>query len=241
MKHVTNFSLTLILLGALGLPFLFYNGEKTVTVMLPSEAEDIKQTAAAMPAVEEEERDMGTEEGSVVVRSNTSSHPPLTISPASGGIPLHLTREDGGGEVGEVGLLVVRGVDGDTIEVEWPSTSSGNMARERVRYIGVNTPESVDPRRKVQCFGKEAAAYNKKLVLGKRVRLEPDVEDRDKYGRLLRYVWLGDTMVNEQLMQDGYAQLMTIPPNVKYVELFKQAQTAAREAKRGLWAKCKKS
>ncbi len=128
-------------------------------------------------------------------------------------------------------VLVTRVVDGDTIEID---------GGEKVRYIGVNTPESVDPRRKVQCFGKEASAYNKKMVLGKRVRLEPDIEDRDKYGRLLRYVWLGDTMVNEQLVSDGYAQVMTIPPNVKYVDRFKAAQTEAREARRGLWEKCRK-
>lgn len=127
-------------------------------------------------------------------------------------------------------VLVTRVVDGDTIEIE---------DGEKVRYIGVNTPESVDPRKVVQCFGKEASEYNKKLVEGKRVRLEPDVEDRDKYHRLLRYVWLGDTMVNEKLMQDGYAQVMTIAPNVKYVERFKSAQTAAREAKRGLWSACR--
>lgn len=127
-------------------------------------------------------------------------------------------------------VLVMRVVDGDTIEIE---------TGEKVRYIGVNTPESVDPRRKVQCFGKEASAYNELLVEGKRVRLEPDVEDRDKYGRLLRYVWVGDEMLNERLVMDGYAQLMTIPPNVKYVDRFKAAQTEAREAKRGLWGKCK--
>lgn len=128
-------------------------------------------------------------------------------------------------------VLVTRVVDGDTIEIE---------GGEHVRYIGMNTPESVDPRRSVQCFGHEASDYNKKLVEGKRVRLEPDVEDRDKYHRLLRYVWQGDTMINEKLVADGYAQVMTIPPNVKYVDRFRTAQTDARDAKRGLWAKCKK-
>ncbi|MBI4262630.1 thermonuclease family protein [Candidatus Uhrbacteria bacterium] len=132
----------------------------------------------------------------------------------------------------KTGTLVVRVIDGDTIEIEGGT---------RVRYIGVNTPESVDPRKKVQCFGKEAAAQNKELVEGKRVRLEADVEDKDRYGRLLRYVWLGDTMVNERIVQDGYAQLMTIAPNVKYVERFKAAQTKAREQKRGLWNQCRES
>ena len=128
-------------------------------------------------------------------------------------------------------VFVTRVVDGDTIEIE---------GGEKVRYIGVNTPESVDPRRKVQCFGKEASAYNKKLVEGKRVRLGADLEDRDRYRRLLRYVWLGDTMINEKLVQDGYAQVMTIPPNVKYADRFRVAQTEAREAKQGLWGKCRK-
>lgn len=142
-----------------------------------------------------------------------------------------LITENSPSEEEDTTVLVTRVVDGDTIEIE---------GGEKVRYIGVNTPESVDPRRKVQCFGKEASAYNKKLVEAKRVRLEPDAEDRDKYHRLLRYVWIGDTMINEKLVQDGYAQVMTIPPNVKYVERFRIAQIEARELGLGLWEKCKK-
>lgn len=125
---------------------------------------------------------------------------------------------------------VARVVDGDTIELEDGS---------KVRYIGVNTPESVDPRRPVGCFGKEASAYNKSLVSGKVVQLVGDVGDTDKYGRLLRYVYLEDgTFVNLKLVQDGYASVMTVPPNVKYRDVFVQAEREAREKKMGLWSKC---
>src|SRR4030042_2567140 len=82
------------------------------------------------------------------------------------------------------GILVTRVIDGDTIEIE---------GGQKVRYIGIDTPEKVDPRPSVQCYGKEAAAKNKELVEGKRVRLEKDVSETDKYGRLLRYVFVGDT------------------------------------------------
>ncbi len=130
-----------------------------------------------------------------------------------------------------VTTTVTRVVDGDTIVV-----ASG----EKVRYIGVNTPESVDPRKPVECFGKEASAYNKKLVDGKSVQLVGDVGDKDKYGRLLRYVYLADgTFVNLKLVQDGYASVMTVPPNVAHEKDFVQAQSEAREKNSGLWGMCK--
>jgi len=121
---------------------------------------------------------------------------------------------------------VTRVVDGDTIEI-----SSG----EKVRYIGVNAPESVDPRRPIQCYGHEASAKNKELVEGKTVRLEKDISDKDKYGRLLRYVWVGDIMINEQLVREGFAQVSTYPPDVKYKDQFIEAQRLAKEEKKGLW------
>lgn len=121
---------------------------------------------------------------------------------------------------------VTRVVDGDTIVIE-----SG----EKVRYIGVNTPESVDPRRPVECFGKEASAKNKELVAGKQVLLEKDVSDKDRYGRLLRYVWLGDTMINDMLVREGYAQVDTVPPDVKQKDRFIASERVARDGKLGLW------
>jgi endonuclease YncB( thermonuclease family) len=127
-------------------------------------------------------------------------------------------------------VLVNRVIDGDTIELE---------TGEKVRYIGINTPESVDPRRGVQCFGQEASAYNKAVVVGKNVRLVKDVSNTDKYGRLLRYVYLPDgTFVNLTLVQNGYARASTFPPDVKYSKTFMAAEREAREAGRGLWSGC---
>jgi len=122
---------------------------------------------------------------------------------------------------------VARVVDGDTIKLENGQT---------VRYIGMDTPETVDPRRPVGCFGKEASAKNKELVSGKDVRLVKDVSDTDKYGRLLRYVYVGDVFVNEYLVREGYARASSYPPDVKYQELFRDAEREARENKRGWWA-----
>lgn len=119
---------------------------------------------------------------------------------------------------------VTRVIDGDTIEVEI------NGRREEVRYIGINTPESYQP------FGAEATAKNQELVAGKEVRLVKDVSERDKYGRLLRYVYVGDLFVNAELVKQGYANASAYPPDVKYSELFKNLEREAREANRGLWA-----
>lgn len=127
---------------------------------------------------------------------------------------------------------VVRVVDGDTIEVEI------NGKTEPVRYIGIDTPETVDPRRPVQCFGVAASKKNKELVEGKMVRLEKDITDRDKYNRLLRYVWLGDTLVNQTLVEQGYAKSYSYPPDVKYQDLFVAAERKAQEDKLGLWTAC---
>ncbi|MGC8944459.1 MAG: thermonuclease family protein [Minisyncoccia bacterium] len=125
--------------------------------------------------------------------------------------------------------LVTRVIDGDTIEIE-----NG----KKVRYIGIDAPETVDPRKPVQCFGIEAYKKNKELVEGKRVRLEKDVSETDKYGRLLRYVYVDKIFVNEYLVREGYAYVSTFPPDVKYQDLFLQAQREARENNRGLWSAC---
>ncbi|KKQ34526.1 MAG: Micrococcal nuclease-like protein nuclease [Candidatus Nomurabacteria bacterium GW2011_GWB1_37_5] len=127
------------------------------------------------------------------------------------------------------GYLVKRVVDGDTIELE-----NG----DRVRYIGIDTPESVDPRMLVQCFGKEAAKRNSDLVLGKKVELVKDITDRDKYGRLLRYVYIGDKFINLELIKEGYAKAYTYPPDVKYSKVFSEFEKRARESNQGLWKVC---
>lgn len=132
------------------------------------------------------------------------------------------------------GVLVTKVIDGDTIEIE---------GTQKVRYLGVDTPETKDPRKPVQCFGKEASNKNKELVEGKRVILEKDITEADKYGRLLRFVYLplsdGTRLfVNDYLIREGYGQVLTIPPDVKYSEQFLDAQRKAREQKKGLWGRC---
>ncbi|MBI4032391.1 thermonuclease family protein [Candidatus Berkelbacteria bacterium] len=122
--------------------------------------------------------------------------------------------------------LVTKIVDGDTIELE-----SG----ERVRYIGIDTPESTTEH---ECYGEEAKARNRELVEGQRVTLVADVEDRDKYGRLLRYVWVDETFINLALAEEGFATQLTIPPNVAHADEFRTAVTQAREQGNGLWSGC---
>ena len=103
-------------------------------------------------------------------------------------------------------------IDGDTFRLE-----SG----EKVRLMGIDAPETHHPRKPVEYFGKEATEFAKKMLEGKLVRLELDVQERDQYGRLLAYVYLEDsTFVNAELVKQGYAQVATYPPNVKYLELF---------------------
>jgi micrococcal nuclease len=137
-------------------------------------------------------------------------------------------------------ILVRRAVDGDTLVLE-----SG----ERVRLIGIDTPELHESEklhrdaqrtrqdaRTIQELGRRAWEFTKNLVEGKRVSLEFDAQKHDKYDRLLAYVYLKDgTFVNAEIIRQGYASLMTIPPNVKYADLFVKLYQEARENKRGLW------
>jgi micrococcal nuclease len=124
---------------------------------------------------------------------------------------------------------VTRVVDGDTIKV------LVDGSEYTLRYIGIDTPESVDPRRPVECFANEATEYNRSLVEGKTVGLEKDISETDEFGRLLRYVWLGEEMVNWKLVSEGYALAVTYPPDVKYADLFASLQAGARQAGVGLW------
>jgi len=118
-------------------------------------------------------------------------------------------------------VKVTRVLDGDTIEVE---------GGERVRYLGINAPESGQP------FSTEATRENERLVAGRTITLEFDVQTQDRYKRLLAYVWVGDVLVNEEIVKNGYAVIETIQPNLKYQDLILKAQQEARDACRGLWA-----
>lgn len=128
---------------------------------------------------------------------------------------------------------VLRVVDGDTILVEIDGR------QERVRYIGVDTPETVAQDSPIECFGPEASAANKELVEGKSVRLERDISERDQYGRLLRYVYAGDIFVNAELIRRGFATTVTFPPDVREAERLRRLERDARQARRGLWGKCR--
>ena len=129
---------------------------------------------------------------------------------------------------------VVRITDGDTIRV----ALAGRV--ERVRYIGIDTPEEVKPGTPVQCYARRAAAENAQLVAGRRVRLVLDVEPRDRFGRLLAYVYRdGDGLfVNDALVRGGFARTLTIPPNVRFAGRFARLARQSRKADRGLWSAC---
>ncbi|KKQ73708.1 MAG: WD40 domain protein beta Propeller [Candidatus Woesebacteria bacterium GW2011_GWB1_38_5b] len=124
-------------------------------------------------------------------------------------------------------VKVVNVVDGDTIKIE---------TGETVRYIGIDTPEVVHPSKPIQCYGKEASQKNQELVEGKIVELERDISEKDKYGRLLRYIWIDNILVNEYLVREGYAQSSSYPPDIKYQDRFVEAQRLAREEQKGLWS-----
>lgn len=153
--------------------------------------------------------------------------------------PATLDQEPPGSEEAEV----VRVVDGDTIVVEITDRAEGPGAGQAqvgqeypVRLIGIDTPESVKPGTPVECFGKEASAAAEALLGGADVRLVKDVEEADRYDRLLRYVYLEGEMANARLVANGYASAYTYPPNVRHSELFVQLQREARESGRGLWS-----
>jgi micrococcal nuclease len=164
-----------------------------------------------------------------VLRATPTAMPSATAS------PIPLTAEATAvlsPTAGRTLAQVVRVVDGDTIVV----VISGLECR--LRYIGINTPETVDPRKPVECYGREASQRNRELVEGKTVELEKDVSETDQYGRLLRLVWVNGEMVNASLVGEGYAMVVTYPPDVKYQELLLDLEREAREAGRGLWAAC---
>lgn len=142
-------------------------------------------------------------------------------------------NEENPDEVEQGGYQVVKVVDGDTLDV------SINDKIERLRLIGIDTPETVDPRKSVQCFGKEASSKAKELLMGKRVSLEMDDTqgERDKYKRLLRYVFLPDgTNFNLFMIEEGYAHEYTYHLPYKYQAEFKNAQRSAMENQKGLWS-----
>lgn len=155
-----------------------------------------------------------------------------------GSAPFEPSRSTTSAIAGPTGLTqlahVTKITDGDTIHVDIEGTDY------RLRYIGMDTPESVKPGSPVEPYAKEASTRKAALVADRDVILEKDISETDRYGRLLRYVWLQDgdiwTMANMELVRLGYAQVLTYPPDVKYASQFVEAERAARSSGLGLWA-----
>jgi micrococcal nuclease len=141
-------------------------------------------------------------------------------------------EEPAGAGPAAAGAFVVRAVDGDTVEVR----IGGRL--EDVRYIGVDTPETVKPGTPVQCFGHRASDFDRRLVEHRRVRLVFGVERRDVYGRLLAYVYIGHRFVNAELVRRGLARTLAIAPNTLHEPLFERLELRAARAGRGLWGAC---
>lgn len=161
-------------------------------------------------------------ESQKIVVPLTSPTPSLVAT--SSALPLGKNREK---------AQVTQVIDGDTVKL-----SDGRT----LRYIGIDTPESVDPRKPVQCFAKEASEKNKELVLNKEIEMEKDVSETDRYGRLLRYVYVQvgerDVMINEELVREGFAYATSYPPDIFYQSTLEQKEKEAKETGRGLWKSC---
>jgi micrococcal nuclease len=167
----------------------------------------------------------GCVEGGLSLPASPPADAPTSPAPLAGDYPALPAGLPGG--------RVVKVVDGDTIDVRLAGRE------ERVRMIGINTPESVDPRRPVQCFGREASANAKALLEGQEVLLEddPSQDSRDVNGRLLRYVWLADgRMANLEQIVGGFAFEYTYDTPYRYRDVFRAAEREASQGARGLWA-----
>jgi micrococcal nuclease len=164
---------------------------------------------------------------------------PLGLLAAAALLVIHELSPAGSGERAGPGagrLLVARVtrvVDGDTIEARLPG---GRVVD--VRYIGVDTPETVKPGTPVQCYGEAASAFNHRLLTGRRVRLRVGAEPRDVYGRLLAYVYLGPRFVNAELVRRGLARTLAIPPNTRFAPRLARIEHRAARRGRGLWGAC---
>ncbi|HYT38655.1 MAG TPA: thermonuclease family protein [Acidimicrobiia bacterium] len=150
-----------------------------------------------------------------------------------GGWRLGTARSGGDGPGGSARVTAV--VDGDTLDVSWAGR------RERVRLLGVDTPETVDPHRPVGCYGPEASAFTHRRLQGRTVRLSFDRQRRDRYGRLLAYVEVDGRRFNDELLTGGYARVLVIPPNGRHGRSMLDEELAARSAQRGLWGACARS
>lgn len=166
---------------------------------------------------------LGSPQSASIISKVTSPSPTVTIRPTIATDPaLH---------------RVTKVIDGDTIEIE---------TGQKVRYIGIDTPEMKATKTKSSCYGAEAKQRNQELVEGKTIRLKKDVSEVDRYGRLLRYIYVYDEtaskegqFVNDTLVREGYAHAVTFPPDVAFEGQFRTAEQEARNQSKGLWNICK--
>jgi len=206
-----------------------------LTVVGGANAEDVPKTVATdQPAKQEQKQETKQVSQALQPTSAPAEQKPSEQPTQQQAKPAETKPKPA---VAVIPVVVSRVIDGDTFEAKV------NGKTERIRMIGVDTPEVHG---KVEAYGKEASTFTKKQLTGKKVFLELDVQERDKYGRLLAYVWLSQPttlddksirsqMFNARLLLNGYAEQMTVPPNVKYANKFTVYVREAREAKRGLW------
>ncbi len=210
----TFFAVTIIVLSIFGIIF--------------SDSSSKFSSPFKAPAVTEESEQTATDEQ---VRGNSDSEIPSSVSIVDESLNEDEIANENIEESTEA-YRVIKVIDGDTLDVSLEDRT------ERLRLIGIDTPETVDPRKKVQCFGKEASNKAKELLSGQFVSLESDESqgERDKYKRLLRYVFLPDgTNFNLYMISEGYAHEYTYDEPYKYQFDFKQAEATARENSKGLW------
>lgn len=191
-----------------------------------------------------EDKTTSSQNSSAVEQPQTTEAPTTTLAstpPTTAEATVGQTSKQDSSPIKTIKVEVIRVVDGDTIEAKI------GQVNEKIRLIGVDTPETKHPSKPVEYYGKEASNYTASKLSGKTIYLELDVQTRDKYGRMLAYVWLSapsqvndkeirEKMFNAHLVLDGYAQLLTIPPAVKYVDYFTRYQREARDNNKGLWA-----
>lgn len=216
-RLATGFFGLIILIFAL----IFSNDSSTISL-------DFENNSPNEESAEEEFRIIGSEVLGETEPGNIGS----VFDFSENETPENLTSDENSEESQEKGFKVIKVVDGDTIDVE----IEGKV--QRLRLIGINTPETVDPRKSVECFGSEASKKAGELLLGKFVVLENDdaQQDRDRYGRLLRYVFLPDgTHFNKYMISEGFAYEYTYGSPYKYQQEFKQAQLDAQNQNKGLW------
>ncbi len=206
------------------------------TIVIPTESENPDVTQLPAPTVIENPREVTPNLPSIRSSATpTATHTQtLPIGPMPSEIPSSTptTQPEMKAQTLSEKGLVVSVVDGDTIK----ANVSGRI--QTIRYIGIDAPESKHPSVPVECYAEQADSFNRGLVLDKTVRLEKDVSETDRYGRLLRYVWLDNEMVNELLVKKGFAIAYPYPPDTKYQIRLSSAEQTAKQQGAGLWTTC---